>query len=301
MAARKTTHGKRKQKLAETEADGKPEKGEKNGAGRATWSGSISFGLLQIPITLHPAEARGEEIYFRMLDKEDLAPIRLERVNSTTGKKVEWRDIVKGYEVEPDTFVVMEPEDLKKANVQKTQTIDIQDFVPRGQIDPTFFETPYFVLPQARAEKAYVLLREALTKKDAVAIATFVLRTREHLCAVMPVGDALLLEILRFGHELKAADDLDLPKLADAGKINKGEMEMAVALVDGMMTDFEPKNYQDRYFGDVMKIIEEKAKTGEIKEHHAKIKGEVASDVVDLLPLLKKSLAERGKKGRSAA
>ena len=172
-------------------------------SGRGIWSGSISFGLLQIPVTLYTAERRAEELHFRLLDKRDLSPIRYERVSSATGKPVEWKDIVKGFEYEKDTFVVVEPDDLEKANVKATQTIDIQDFVHADQIDPAFFETPYYVVPQKRAQKAYVLLREALEKKNAVAIATFVLRTREHLVALMPVGDAIMLEVLRFGHELK--------------------------------------------------------------------------------------------------
>ena len=184
-------------------------------SGRGIWSGSISFGLLQIPVMLYTAERRAEELHFRQLDKHDLSPIRYERVNSATGKPVEWKDIVKGFEYEPDTFVVVEPDDLKKANVKATQTLDIQDFVPADQIDPAFFETPYYVVPQKRAQKAYVLLREALKKKNAVAIATFVLRTREHLCALMPIGDAIMLEVLRFGHELRRPKDMPLPSAKD--------------------------------------------------------------------------------------
>src|SRR6185295_6432128 len=151
-----------------------------------------------IPISLYTAESRVDHISFRMLDKKNLSPIKFERVNAHTGRKVEWKDIVKGYEYEKGEFVVLEKGDLEKANVKATQTIDIQDFVPVDAIDPAFFETPYYLIPQKRATKAYVLLRNALVKKKAAAIATFVLRTKEYLCAVMPVGDALMLEILRF-------------------------------------------------------------------------------------------------------
>ena len=271
------------------------------GAQRGIWSGSISFGLLQIPVSLIPAESRAEELHFRLLDKRDLSPVRYERVSTATGKPVQWKDIVKGYEIEKDNFVVIDPEDLAKANVKATQTIDIQDFVPRDQIDPAYFERPYFMVPQPRAMKAYVLLRQALEKKGAVAIATFVLRTREHLVAIMPVGDALMLELLRFGHELKEADDIPLPDRSDVKSLSDRELAMAEQLIEGMMTDWQPRKYKDRYYRDVMKIIEEKAKTGEVTEHHTRTTGTVAhDDVVDLLDLLKKSVAKSGRAANDA-
>ncbi len=261
--------------------------------GRGIWSGSISFGLLQIPVTLYTAERRAEELHLRQLDKNDLSPIRYERVNSATGKPVEWKDIVKGFEYEPDTFVVLEPDDLKKANVKATQTLDIQDFVHSAEIDPAFFETPYYVVPQKRAQKAYILLREALRKKNALAIATFVLRTREHLCALIPVGDAIMLEVLRFGHELRRAEEMPLPAGKDVA-IGARELDMAERLIDGMMTDWEPGKYRDNFYADVMKMIEEKARTGTVKAKKDPRRGEVATDVVDLLDLLKKSVVQRG-------
>lgn len=268
----------------------------RGGASRGIWSGSISFGLLQIPVTLYAAESRAEELHFRLLDKHDLSPVRYERVSTATGKPVEWKDIVKGYEIEKGNFVVLEPEDFAKANVRATQTIDIQDFVPRDQIDPSFFETPYYVVSQSHATKAYVLLRKALDKKGAVAIATFVLRTREHLVAIMPVGDALMLEVLRFGHQLKDVTDIPIPSPSDVRTVGERELAMAEQLIDGMMSDWEPKKYKDKYHRDVMSIIREKAKTGEVTEHHAVAKGAVAHDVVDLLDLLKKSIDRSGHK-----
>jgi DNA end-binding protein Ku len=278
-----------------------PQEQEKksSGAGRGIWTGSVSFGLLQIPITLFAAESRAEELHFRLLDKHDLAPIRQQRVSSVTGKPVDWKDIVKGYEISKDEFVVIEAEDLAKANVEKTQTIDIQDFVPKDQIGPTFYDTPYWVVPQKRAAKAYHLLVQALERKGAVAIATFVLRTREHLVALMPSDGALLLETLRFGHELKAKGELPVPDASDARvhAPTSREVAMAEQLVEGMLRDFDASHYQDRYFRDVMKIIDEKAKTGATTEHHPPAKeGVVAHDVVDLLAVLKKSLAKSGAK-----
>lgn len=297
MVEHATRGGKGRKETAEkVDGDGAEEPAARRrasgGAGRGIWSGSISFGLLQIPVTLYTAERRAEELHFRLLDKRDLSPVRYERVNTVSGEPVEWKDIVKGYEIQKDEYVVVDPEDLKKANVKATQTIDILDFVPRDQIDPTYFDTPYYVVPQPRAKKAYVLLRDALAKKNAVAIATFVLRTREHLAAIMPVGDALLLETLRFAHELKDAEDIPLPTDVDAQAVSDRELAMAEQLIDGMMTDWKPSKYKDRYYRDVMKIIEEKAKTGEVKEHHAEVKGTAATDVVDLLDLLKKSVAK---------
>jgi DNA end-binding protein Ku len=286
-------HAKKRETSTETD------EAESTAPGRGIWSGSISFGLLQIPVTLYTAERRAEEIHFRQLDKKDLSPIKYERLNSSTGKPVEWKDIVKGYEYEPDNFVVLEPEDLKKANVKATQTLDIQDFVPADQIDPAFFETPNYVVPQKRAQKAYVLLREALKKKNAVAVATFVLRTREHLCALMPVGDAIMLEVLRFGHELRKPKDMPLP--GKDASIGERELAMAEQLIEGMMTDWEPAKYRDRFYADVMKMIEEKAKTGTVKGKVGKTRGEVANDVVDLLDLLKKSVASKGKERVHAA
>lgn len=272
------------------------------GAARSTWSGSISFGLLQIPVSLIPAESRSDELHFRLLDRRDLAPIRYERVNASTGEPVEWKDIVKGYEIEKDRYVVVEPEDLAKANVSATQTIDIQDFVPRDQIEPAFFETPYFVVPQPRSTKAYALLRDALNERDAVAIATFVLRTREHLVAILPGNDgALRLEVLRFGHQLKDVADVPLPALSDAIAPNARELAMADQLIGGMMSDWEPRKYKDRYHRDVMKVIEEKARTGATTEHNAGVAGTVArDDAVDLLALLEQSVAKAGRAANEA-
>ncbi len=267
---------------------------------RGLWSGSISFGLLQIPITLVTAERRDDEIHFRQLDKHDLSPIKYERVSSKTSKPVEWGDIVKGYEIEPETFVVLEPAELAKAAPKATQTVDIQDFVRADLIHPTFFETPYYVVPQKRAGKAYVLLREALKAKKAVAIASFVLRTREHLCALMPVDDAIILEVLRFGHELREPKDLTFPDGKDV-VANPREVAMAEQLVEGMMTEWEPARYKDRFHSEVMKMIEEKAATGEVKVRREVPAGEDTTKVVDLLELLTRSVAGFQNKPKSRA
>ncbi|MBX3263827.1 MAG: Ku protein [Labilithrix sp.] len=299
MARRARTKPKQDE---DTRGDGAPRRSASVGAARGIWSGSVSFGLLQIPVTLIPAESRSDELHFRLLDKRDLSPVRYQRVSASTGEPVEWKDIVKGYELDDDSFVVVEPDDFAKANVKATQTIEIQDFVPRAQIDAAFFETPYFIVPQARSSKAYVLLRDALAARDAVAIATFVLRTREHLVAVMPAGGALMLEVLRFGHQLKDVADIPLPmpEATAAAAPSERERAMAERLIDGMMTDWDPHKYKDRYHRDVMKIIDEKAKTGKTTEHHAPKAGTVAHDVVDLLTLLEKSVAKSSRAANDA-
>jgi DNA end-binding protein Ku len=272
--------------------------------GRAIWSGSISFGLLQIPIALHGAERRAETIRFRLLDRNDMNPIRNLRVNSETGKAVEWDDIVKGYEYEPGSFVPLEDEDLEKANPVATQTIDILDCVPADAIEPAFFETPYFTVPSKRSRKAWVLLRDALAKKNAAAIATFVLRTREQLCALMPVGDAIMLETLRYGHELRRAHDLPLPDEPAAKlRITPRELDMAARLIDEMMSEWKPDKYQDHYHDDVMKMIGQKLKTGRVRTPRStKPKGQSATNVVDLVAVLRRSMAAKGKaRARKAA
>lgn len=259
---------------------------------RGIWSGSISFGLLQIPVTLFPAEDRKEQVHFHMLDKKDLSRIRFQRVNATTGKVVDWKDIVRGYETQKDEFVVVSDDELENANVKATQTIDIQDFVLEEQIDRVFFETPYYLVPQKRAGKAYMLLRDALKKKGACAMATFVMRKREHLAAIMATDDYLLLEVMRFGHELRDVEKLPFPSIPEQ-KVSPKELAMAEQLISGMMTDFDGSKYVDRYAKDVRKLVQEKAKTGAVTAHHAETRGEMATDVVDLLELLKQSVSKK--------
>lgn len=279
-------------------ASRKPAPQARETASRSIWSGSISFGLLQIPISLHSAEQRSDEIRLRLLDRQKLTPIRNMRVNADTGQPLEWSDIVKGYEYEPGSFVALDDEDLKRANVQASQTIDIQDFVRIAEIDPAYFETPYYAVPSKRSAKAYALLRDALNSKQAAAIGTFVLRTREHLCALLVSGDAIMIETLRFSHQLREAQDLPLPGEAAGGvRFSRKEMDMAERLIDEMMSPWEPSRYKDRYHDDVLKMIERKLKTGKVRAAHTRARGEVASNVVDLVAILKKSVDRHGKAG----
>lgn len=271
---------------------------EEQSAGRAVWSGSLSFGLLQIPVTLHTAELRRERLHFHQLDERNLARVHFKRVNSKTGKPVEWKHVVKGYELGGE-IVVLDAEDLAKANVKATKTIDISDFVPAASIAPMFFERPYYVVPRKESTKAYVLLRDALAKKEALAIASFVLRTREHLVALMHVDDAIVLEILRFGHELKTPAALGLPHLPSSARgLSERELTMGEKLVESMMSEWDPRKYKDTYHHDVMAIVRQKAKRGETAPRNEPEPAQPATNVLDLFDLLKQSLGGGAKPSR---
>ncbi len=258
---------------------------------RALWSGSISFGLLQIPVSLHTAE-QTREIKFHQLDRHDLAPIHYQRVNATTGKVVEWKDIVRGYEYASGEYVVIDDDDLAAANVEATQTVDLQDFVDVKTILPTYFERPYYIAPGKRAEKAYTLFREAMERKKVVAVGTVVIRTRQHLCAVFPQDDMLILELLRFSHDLRGIEGIPLPKPdAKGARVTPREREMAEELIESMRTNWKPSRYRDSYHDDLLALIERKAKTGKIEKPARR--EAPRSNVVDLMTLLRKSVEAR--------
>jgi DNA end-binding protein Ku len=267
-------------------------------ASRAIWKGSIAFGLVQIPVELHVAE-EPDELSFRQLDKHDFSPIGYDRINKRTGKKVAWEDIVRGFEVEKDEYVVLSDEELESANVEATHTIDIVAFVDEGEVDPIFFEKPYYVTPTKQGAKAYALLRATLAKNKQVGIAQIVIRTRQHLAALMPNGEALTLVRLRYAHELRSADDLALPdKSLDKLGVSDAEARMADMLVRGMHDKWKPEQYKDTYRDDILALVDKKAKAGEVntiaelphERHEAKQK----SNVVDLMDMLKRSLGEKG-------
>ncbi|HEY1956372.1 MAG TPA: Ku protein [Polyangiaceae bacterium] len=265
---------------------------------RSIWKGSISFGLVQIPVDLHGAE-ESDEISFRQLDKHDFAPIGYDRVNKRTGKKVAWEDIVRGYEWDRDEYIVLTDEELESANVEATHTIDIVAFVDLNEVDPMYFEKPYYVTPSKQGQKAYALLRDTLSKAGQIGIAKIVIRTRQHVVALMPRGEALVLVTLRYSYELRKPDDLDLPKKSsDKLGVTQGEKKMAEMLVDSMHAHFDPDAYKDEFRDDILALVEKKAKAGEINqvpeahEHHRAAKPK--ANVVDLMGLLKKSLGDKG-------
>ena len=266
------------------------------------WKGSISFGLLNIPVNLQTAN-ESKDLNFHMLDSRDFGAIKYKKVNANSGKEVPYDKIVKGYEYEPDEFVIINKADFTAANPKATQTIDIEDFVMAEEIDTMLFDRPYYLIPQKNGEKGYFLLRDALIKTKKVAIGKVVIRTKQHLAAIMPKGDYLILELLRFSHEVKQIKDVDfLEDVKTSGRYNPRELKMAEELIKGMTAKWKPAKYDDTYFEDMMKLIQKKIKAGKthvIDNSPAEVDDEEdsGSSVTDLLPLLRQSLAKKGSGG----
>jgi DNA end-binding protein Ku len=260
---------------------------------RAIWKGSISFGLVNIPIALYPA-TRKEELKFRLLRKSDLSPVNYKRVAEKDGKEVPWNEIVKGYEYEKGKFVVLKEEDFDRVDLEATQTVDIQDFVHVDEIDPIFFYKPYYLEPQKGGDKAYALLRDALKNSKKVGIAKVVIKTREYLAGVKPEDDALVLELMHFADELADTEKLHVPKRVEVGK---REMNMAKSLIDSMSAKWDPKKYHDEYREALMEVIEEKVEAGGKEIEEKPKKAPKPTKVIDLVKVLQQSLKEtRGAK-----
>ena len=255
---------------------------------RAIWKGSISFGLVNIPIALYPA-TRKEELKFRLLRSSDLSPVNYKRVAQKDGKEVPWDQIVKGYEYEKGKFVVLNEKDFQRVDLEATQTVDIQDFVDLDEIDPMFFYKPYYLEPQKGGDKAYVLLRNALAATNKVGIAKVIIKTRQYLAGVKALKHALVLELMHFAEELSDAEKLHVPKSMEPGK---REIDMAKALVDSMSAKWNPQKYKDDYRDALLEVIEEKVESGG-KEIEAKPKAKKESTkVIDLVAVLQQSLAK---------
>lgn len=263
---------------------------------RALWKGAISFGLVHIPVELISASL-DHELDLSMLDRRDFAPIGYKRYNKRTGKEVEWDDIIKGYEYKTDAYVVLSDEDLRQANVKATQTIDILTFVDALEVPLTFYEHPYYLLPAKGGEKVYALLRETLRKANKVGIASVVMRTKQHLCALVCVGDAIVLNTLRYADELRPTDDLDLPgSTLKAAGISDKELKMALSLVEGMSETWQPEQYHDSYREDVLALVKKKIKarqTKTITPPAPEPEEEHGSNVIDLVALLQQSLGRK--------
>ena len=272
---------------------------------RAIWKGSLSFGLVEIPVALVAAE-EANELAFHQIDRRTFARVGTKRVNKETGEEVPWEEIVRGYEYEPDEYVVLTDEELARANTKATQTIEIEDFVDQDEIDPVFYERPYYLEPVKKDSKSYALLRETLLRTGKVGIARVVLRTRQRIAALMVRQGVLVLELLRYDYELRDPKKLDLEVPDDDAKklkLSDKEVQMAERLVKGMSARWNPKKYKDSYRDDVMAMIQKKVKAGKTHVIEAPEKAEVEAparaDVVDLMPLLKKSIESR--EGRSAS
>src|SRR5438094_1877395 len=257
---------------------------------RAIWKGSISFGLVNIPIALYPATRR-EEFKFRRLRKTDLSPVNYKRVAEKDGKEVPWDQIVKGYEYEKGKFVVFKDEDFQRVDVEATQTVDIQDFVELDEIDPIFFYKPYYLEPQKGGDKAYALLRDALKDSKKVGVAKVVIKTREYLAGVKPEDGALVLELMHFADELAETSKLHIPKKVEVGK---REMTMAKSLIDSMSSKWNPEKYKDDYREALMEVIEEKVEAGGKEIEEKPKKAPKPTKVIDLVSVLQKSLEQSG-------
>ncbi|HEY5973018.1 MAG TPA: Ku protein [Pseudoxanthomonas sp.] len=271
---------------------------------RPIWTGTLSFGLLNVPVSLMPGE-RKVDLHFRMLDSRDKNPIRFERVNAETGEEVPWKDIVKAFEYSKGSYVVVEKEDIQSAAPETHESVDVEAFVDAGSIDQRYFEKPYILAPGKKAEKGYVLLRETLKSSRKVGIARVVIRTREYLCAVMPEGDALVLMLLRYPQELVDPTDYKLPTgKAASYRITAKEIEMAKQLISSMSGKWAPDDYHDEFRERLQAIIRKRIKS---KGNLAKVVEEAAehedaaTNVVDFMSLLQKSLDSKKRTPAKAA
>lgn len=267
---------------------------------RALWKGAISFGLVYIPVQMFSADS-AQDLDLTMVDKRDFSPIGYKRINKSTGKEVDWSDIVKAYEYQNDQYVVLTDEDLRRANAEATRTIDILSFVEGRQIPPVYYEKPYYLAPTKGGEKVYALLREALKRSQRYAIAQVVIRTKQHLAVLAPLDDVIVLDTLRYGDEVAAADRLELPAggLKAAG-ISEKELRMALTLIDSMSEDWDASRYRDTYREDIMAMVKKKVKAHQTKMLTEPEEGDEEiphqAQIIDLMALLKKSLNSTGKK-----
>ena len=260
---------------------------------RAIWKGTISFGLVSIPISLYPATRR-EELKFRLLRASDLSPVNYKRVAEADGKEVPWEEIVKGYEYENGKFVVLKDEDFRRADVEATQSIDIVKFVALKEIDPIFFDKPYYLEPQKAGVRAYALLREALNRSGRVGLAKVVIKTRQHLAAVKPEGDVLVLELMHFADELIDATSLNIPsKIQVAPK----EIDLATELIGKMQGPWTPDEFIDEYRHALLQMIEDKVRSGGETPAHAPTAKPREKKIIDLVSVLQESLEHAQKSG----
>lgn len=269
---------------------------------RSMWKGAISFGLVHIPVEMYPAVS-SNSLDLSMLDRRDFAPIGFKRYNKNTGKEVSWDDIVKGYEYESGEYVVLSDEDLRRANPEATQTIDILAFVDAEDVPLLYYDHPYYLAPGKGGDKVYALLRETLKEVGKIGIANVVIRVKQHLAALVCIGDTIVLNTLRYPDEIRETDDLKIPSpKAKAATISAKELKMAMALVEGMSEDWKPNQYHDTYREDVLALVQKKIKAKQTKtitmpdpdEKPAK-----TTNVIDLVSLLQASLGK--KPGKAAA
>jgi DNA end-binding protein Ku len=260
------------------------------------WKGNISFGLVNIPVTLRTAETRNE-IDFTLLDNRDLSPIGYKKVSKKSGREVPKGAVVRGFEYEEGQYVIVTDADLKRAAVERTQTVEIVAFVDRDEIAPSYFDRPYYLEPAPKSKKPYALLREALKATGKVGVAKVVIRTREYLAAVIASEQVIILDLLRFAHELSDSKELELPPATAKGAgVAEKELKMAIRLIDEMVEPWDPSKFRDEYHDELLEFIERKARTGEVEPIEAPAKSTARrSEVIDMVSLLEQSLTRRGK------
>jgi DNA end-binding protein Ku len=269
---------------------------------RALWKGAISFGLVHIPVALYSATAESD-LNFDWLDKRSMDPVGYKRINKKTGKEIDKDNIVKGIEWEDGQYVVLTPEEIAAAYPRTTQTIEMECFVDADDVPFVYLERPYYVAPANKGEKVYALLREALKQTNKVGIAKVVIQTKQHLAVLIPCGPALVLNLLRWGGEIRSWDDLKLPPAdAKAAGLKESELNMAKQLIDDMAADWSADQFRDSFREEIMKLVEAKAKAGEtetVSQVEAEPSEQRGGDVIDLTELLKRSL--QGGKSTGAA
>jgi DNA end-binding protein Ku len=268
-----------------------------NSPGRPIWKGSINFGLVNIPVGLYPATV-DRSIDFDLLDRRDFSRIRYQRINEKTGRQVPWDKTVKGYEYKKGAYVALSDEDFVRANVEATQSIDITDFVDAAAISPTYFDKPYYLVPLKNGGRAYGLLREVLKRTAKAGIARVVIRTRQHLAALFVDQQIMILNLLRFPHEVRDAATFDVPGAGSPAKTNQ-ELKMAEQLVETMMGEWRPEKYRDEYREDLLELIDKKVKSGKTKtvaSSKTAPRPKRQGQVIDIMHLLRQSVEQVQKK-----
>ncbi len=258
---------------------------------KALWKGDISFGLVTIPVAIVSAEQKND-LHFHLLDSKDKSRIRYQRINTETGKEVPWNEIVKGYEFDKNNYIILNEEDFQKASPEIFKVINIEEFVNLNEVDILYFDKPYYLVPNSKNKKAYVLLREALNNTKKVGVARVIIHTKEYLSLILPHKNALVLNLIRFKQELRDESQLDLPKSSlKTYKISDREVEMALNLIDEMSNTWKPEKYHNEYREALMKWIEAKTKFAQKKKQS--IKKITKPEVIDFVELLKKSLKNK--------
>ncbi|NLA21128.1 Ku protein [Burkholderia cepacia] len=269
---------------------------------RMIWKGAISFGLVHVPVQLFPA-TRTVKPSFRLLDRRSMDPVGYRQINKRTGREVTREDIVRGYEYEKERYVVLTDDEIRAANPESTQTVDIVTFVDEGAVSFLYLDTPYYLVPDRKGEKVYALLRDALKDSGKIGIAHVVMRDRQHLGALIPVGPLLALDTLRWQEELRPLDELSVPA-GDAKRagVSARELAMAKKLIDDMSGSWTPDEYHDTFRDDILDLVERKVRAGRIEEIEDRPAqtGRAASNVVDLTELLKRSLKGGGARAADA-